>query len=50
MNNCIVALTGALGIAIGAATLATAQDVFTTHRLSAALESSLRAAPSMSTV
>ena len=39
MNNCIVAVTGALGIAIGAATLATAQDVFTTHRLSAALAS-----------
>ena len=39
MNNCIVALTGALGIAIGAATLAAAQDVLTTHRLSAALAS-----------
>jgi uncharacterized protein GlcG (DUF336 family) len=39
MNNCIVALTGALGIAIGAATLAAAQDVLTTHRLSGALAS-----------
>ena len=39
MNNCIVALTGALGITIGAATLAAAQDVLTTHRLSAALAS-----------
>lgn len=39
MNNCIVALTGALGIAIGAATLAAAQDVLTTHGLSAALAS-----------
>ena len=39
MNNRIVALTGALGIAIGATTLAAAQDVLTTDRLSAALAS-----------
>ena len=39
MNNYIVALTGAFGIAIGATTLAAAQDVLTTHRLSAALAS-----------
>jgi uncharacterized protein GlcG (DUF336 family) len=39
MYNCIVALTGALGITIGAAMPAAAQDVLTAHRLSAALAS-----------